>query len=93
MIGLGFVLIDNQTPYPGAAALMPTLGTCLVLLGGPTGPRSFDALTSARGIQRLGDISYSVYLWHWPLVVLGPVARYRDQLHWYVEEVRRHVFG
>ncbi len=82
MIGLGFVLIDSQTAYPGTAALMPTLGTCLVLLGGPTGPRSFDALTSSRPIQRLGDISYSVYLWHWPLVVLGPVALERALTPW-----------
>jgi len=82
MIGLGFVLVDNQTPYPGAAALMPTLGTCLVLLGGPTGPRSFDVLSSARPVQRLGDISYSVYLWHWPMVVIGPVALERALTPW-----------
>jgi len=78
LIAAGFALIDNQTAYPGFAALLPTVGTCLVLLGGPTGPRSFDALTSPRPIQWLGDISYSVYLWHWPLVVLGPIALERD---------------
>lgn len=82
MIVLGFVLIDSGTPYPGMAALLPTMGTCLVLLGGPTGPRSFDALSSARPVQRLGDISYSVYLWHWPLVVLGPVALERSLTTW-----------
>ncbi len=78
MIAVGFAVIDNETAYPGFAALLPTLGTCLVLLGGPTGPRSVDALTSPRPIQWLGDISYSVYLWHWPLVVLGPIALERD---------------
>jgi len=82
MIALGFVLIDNQTAYPGIAAMLPTLGTCLVLLGGPTGPRSFDARVSPWAIQRLGDISYSVYLWHWPLVVLGPVALERSLTPW-----------
>lgn len=78
VIAAGFAFISTDTAYPGFAALLPTVGTCLVLLGGRTGPRSFDALASPRPIQRLGDISYSVYLWHWPLVVLAPVALDRD---------------
>ncbi|WP_307858137.1 acyltransferase family protein [Cellulomonas fulva] len=78
LIGVGFVLIDTDTPYPGLAALLPTVGACLVLVGGPTGRFSFDRLTSARPVQHLGDISYSVYLWHWPLLVLTPIALGRD---------------
>lgn len=74
LIGFGFFFLDVQMPYPGIAALLPTVGTCLVLLGGPEGRFSFDRLTSARPIQHLGDISYSVYLWHWPLLVLVPIA-------------------
>ncbi len=78
LITMGFALIDNGTAYPGVAALLPTMGTCLVLLGGPTGPRSIDALASPRPVQWLGDVSYSVYLWHWPLVVLAPIELERD---------------
>jgi len=77
LIALGFVLIDEGTPYPGLAALLPTLGTCLVLLGGP-GRRSVDAALDLAPVQRLGDISYSLYLWHWPLIVLAPYALDRE---------------
>jgi peptidoglycan/LPS O-acetylase OafA/YrhL len=78
LIAAGFVLVDVDTPYPGFAALLPTLGTCLVLIGGPTGPLSFDRLARPRPIQHLGDISYSVYLWHWPLFIFVPLALGRE---------------
>ncbi len=78
VIAVGLGVIDNETSYPGFAALLPTVGTCLVLLGGKTGPRSFDTFASPRPIQWLGDVSYSVYLWHWPLVVLAPIVLERD---------------
>lgn len=74
LIVTGMFVINVDTPYPGFAALLPTVGTCLVLLGGPTGRFSFDRLASPRPIQHLGDISYSVYLWHWPLLILAPLA-------------------
>lgn len=74
LIVAGFFLVDIDTPYPGFAALLPTVGTCLVLLGGTEGRLSFDRLARPRPVQHLGDISYSVYLWHWPLLVLVPVA-------------------
>ncbi len=77
LIAASFVLIDGGTPYPGVAALLPTLGTCLVLLGG-RGPRSVDAVLDVAPIQRLGDVSYSLYLWHWPLIVLAPYALGRE---------------
>lgn len=78
LIVAGFFLVDVDTPYPGFAALLPTIGTCLVLIGGPTGRLAFDRLSSPRPIQHLGDISYSVYLWHWPLLILAPYALGRE---------------
>ena len=74
LIGVGMVVITVDTPYPGYAALLPTVGTCLVLLGGQTGRFSFDRVAAPRPIQHLGDISYSVYLWHWPLLIFAPLA-------------------
>jgi len=82
LIAAGFAFIDSGTPYPGLAALLPTVGTCLVLLGGRTGPRSVDALVDVVPVQRLGDISYSLYLWHWPLIVLAPYAVDRELTGW-----------
>ena len=64
-----------RTPFPGWRALLPVLGTVLVIAAAnpqhPSSPRRFLAL---RGVQGLGNISYSVYLWHWPLIVLAPYA-------------------
>jgi peptidoglycan/LPS O-acetylase OafA/YrhL len=73
-VGLGMVLaaafgLDAGTAYPGTAALLPTVGAAAMLLGGERrfGP---GALLSTRPLRFLGRISYSLYLWHWPLLVL-----------------------
>jgi peptidoglycan/LPS O-acetylase OafA/YrhL len=67
----GFVL-TAETPFPGTAALLPVLGTCLVIVAAAQGGRSPTRLLRIRPIQHLGDTSYSIYLWHWPLIVLWP---------------------
>jgi peptidoglycan/LPS O-acetylase OafA/YrhL len=70
VIGLG--LIDTSTPFPGAVALLPTLATALLILGGLTAkqPLPHRALC-LKPLRFLGRISYSVYLWHWPLIVFA----------------------
>jgi peptidoglycan/LPS O-acetylase OafA/YrhL len=71
MIGGAGLIIDTSTPFPGFAALLPTLGTALAMLPGMTrtapGP---VRLLGWRPARFLGRISYSLYLWHWPLLVL-----------------------
>ncbi|KQY60182.1 hypothetical protein ASD11_11960 [Aeromicrobium sp. Root495] len=69
---VGCFLVDGSLPYPGYAALVPTVGTCLMLVGLQDRRFSFDWLSSPRPVQWLGDVSYSLYLWHWPLIVLAP---------------------
>jgi peptidoglycan/LPS O-acetylase OafA/YrhL len=66
----------SGTPFPGYQALLPVLGTALVIAGHPRRgePLGPGGLLALRPVQWLGDISYSVYLWHWPLVVLVPYA-------------------
>lgn len=62
--------------FPGWHALIPVLGTSLILYGGSSAIESkisFTHLFKSRPIQWVGDISYSLYLWHWPLIVLLPV--------------------
>ena len=69
----------RATPFPGRAALLPVLGALAVIRAGAPELRwaPTRAHAARRPVQLLGDISYSVYLWHWPLIVLAPfvVAR------------------
>ncbi|MCL2735392.1 MAG: acyltransferase [Propionibacteriaceae bacterium] len=61
------------TAFPGWRALVPALGTALVILTGGLGTTMWHSVvTSLRPVQYVGDISYSLYLWHWPIVVLAP---------------------
>ena len=67
------IFYSTDTPFPGSAALVPVLGTLAIILAGM--PRAWWAPSPAyrlRPAQFLGDISYSVYLWHWPLLVFAP---------------------
>ncbi|UDL87665.1 acyltransferase [Mesorhizobium sp. PAMC28654] len=69
ILGAAFVL-SSKTPFPGYAALLPTLATVLVVLSGQSRSLlSVFAFLKTRPLQFLGDISYSLYLWHWPIIV------------------------
>jgi hypothetical protein len=59
---------DSFSPFPGHLALLPTLGTTLVLLSSQKSQLIYSTL-SFKPLQLIGDISYSWYLWHWPLIV------------------------
>ncbi|MEG9226816.1 acyltransferase family protein [Aeromicrobium sp. Sec7.5] len=74
-IAVAMVTFDETTPFPGYTAALPVLGTVAVIAAGA--PRGVLAPTLAmrlRPVQFMGDVSYGVYLWHWPLVVLLPYA-------------------
>lgn len=63
-IFLAIALYDSETIWPGLPALLPTLGTFAVILANQEKLPTSNAL-----FQRLGDWSYSIYLWHWPFAV------------------------
>lgn len=71
LIGLGAFTITDQTPFPGLAALLPVIGTGLILVAGTATDRGISALLSTRLAARVGDVSYSWYLWHWPPLVFA----------------------
>ena len=62
------------TAFPGYAAILPTAGAALIILAVPaTGGWSIERLLALRPMQYLGDMSYSIYLWHWPIIVFYSV--------------------
>lgn len=66
------VLFSSQTAFPGFSALLPVLGTIAVLLGWFSGLRSAPIAVLGIGpLQYLGRLSYSWYLWHWPLLLFA----------------------
>ncbi len=74
MIAASGLVIDTNTPFPGIAALLPTVGCALAMLPGMASQASMPArLLGWAPARFMGRISYSLYLWHWPLLVL-PLA-------------------
>lgn len=69
------VLFDETTAFPGFAALLPVIGTALVLIAGSgAAGNPVSSLLGTAPFQFFGKISYSLYLWHWPILVLAPLA-------------------
>lgn len=71
-----YLLLDEALPFPGLLALLPVVGTVLLLVGG-AGERQTGgklaagptAVLSLQPMQWIGRLSYSLYLWHWPVIV------------------------
>ncbi|WP_037806807.1 SGNH hydrolase domain-containing protein [Streptomyces sp. NRRL F-2580] len=78
-IGWCVVSYDAATPYPGYAALVPTLATVAVILAAIPGRGERNApgvyevarLLAGRAPRAVGRLSYNLYLWHWPVLVLA----------------------
>lgn len=76
MLGLAAVVVScvtftPQTAFPGYAAALPVLGTALLLLAGAgSGEPVTSRLLSLPPMRVVGDWSYSLYLWHWPVLIL-----------------------
>ncbi len=64
------VFFSDETPFPGSMALLPCLGTCLVIYAGLGGPTLVSSWLGTRPMVFIGAISYSLYLWHWPVFSL-----------------------
>ena len=65
--------MTTATPYPGTAALLPVLGTALVIGAGCATPtQGCGRVLAVAPMRAIGRLSYSWYLWHWPVLVLAP---------------------
>ncbi len=80
---LAALIYSDQTRFPGVAALLPVLGAAAVILAGMNGgPGGLGRWMQAGPLVYLGGISYSFYLWHWPLLVLAGTERSADAGAW-----------
>ncbi len=77
--GLGLILLactrlTEATSYPGVAALLPTVGAALVIGAGCATPtKGCGRLLGLSPMRAIGRISYSWYLWHWPVLIFAPL--------------------
>lgn len=82
------VFLSAATAFPGSAAALPVLSTALVIAGGTAKPGSGAEIVLGRApFQWLGKLSYSLYLWHWPLLQIaaetaGKTLSPADNLRW-----------
>lgn len=67
LIGGSIVLLSENQDFPGINALFPCLGAALLITAGMKAPTNIGRLLSTGPFVFVGLISYSVYLWHWPL--------------------------
>ena len=69
MIAFAVLAYQPGTPFPGLAAVPPVLGTALIIAAGRGGSNAVARLLSWTPLVGIGLISYSLYLWHWPILV------------------------
>lgn len=86
-LGLGMILssgfvFDGGAAYPGPAALLPVGGAALVLMSANGGRFSPTPLLRSRPLVFLDSISYGLYLWHWPILIVFFTINERDVLGW-----------
>jgi peptidoglycan/LPS O-acetylase OafA/YrhL len=65
------LLVDDKTPWPGVMAVLPVAGTAGLIVAGTLAPNPASRLLSTRPAVWVGDLSYSLYLWHWPLITFA----------------------
>lgn len=73
LIVTGAMLFNSQTPFPGVPALIPTFGAAMVLTS-----LKKNALLSNAISRKIGDWSYSLYLWHWPFLTIPALYLQRE---------------
>ncbi|PTR23487.1 peptidoglycan/LPS O-acetylase OafA/YrhL [Rhodococcus sp. OK519] len=79
LIAVGaFAITETGGGFPAPWAAVPVLGSALVIGAGVAGNHRFLGLLTNRYSTYVGDISYSLYLWHWPVIILLSALMDRD---------------
>lgn len=85
LIVVSYFVFSKETIWPGYWALIPTLGTYFIILSGMQNNIILSNIFS----QSIGKWSYSIYVWHWPIVVLGFYLSFSD---WYIYGIPLSIF-
>lgn len=75
LLALSLVAITADTPFPGLWTVVPVAGTMAMIMAGSAERSVVERALSTRPLVAIGDWSYSIYLWHWPFIVIA-------SLHW-----------
>ncbi len=76
LIGAAYMLIEPSTGFPGMAALLPVLGSALLIYGNSLDASSIPArVLTTKPMVWIGVLSYAWYLWHWPLIAFARIHR------------------
>jgi len=73
LIVYAVVFFDEATAFPGPMALVPVVGSALIILAGNDRKNWVGHLLSTPPLRFIGLISYSLYLWHWPVLAYGRI--------------------
>jgi len=73
LIIAGALIFNESTAFPGIAALIPVTATALLILSRDKWPPFMDRISRLTIVQWLGKISYPLYLWHWPVLVIPEI--------------------
>ena len=80
-IGYAAVAYSSATAYPGTAVIVPVVGTALVIAGGTPVPAwGAESVLKLAPFQFFGRLSYSLYLWHWPILIIAAEYAGKDSL-------------
>ena len=72
MIVASGLVFDHATPFPGYAVALPVVGAALAVAGGMSAPgEGAEVVLRLAPFQWVGKLSYSLYLWHWPILVIA----------------------
>jgi peptidoglycan/LPS O-acetylase OafA/YrhL len=69
-IAVSLIVITKESAFPAPWATLPAVATALVIVAGTGGPAPGTSILTNRAMNYVGDLSYSLYLWHFPVVVL-----------------------
>jgi peptidoglycan/LPS O-acetylase OafA/YrhL len=78
LLGFAAVAFNSDMPFPGPAALIPCAGAALIIYATGASPTWTGRALAWRPIAFVGLISYSLYLWHWPVLVLARYSAFRN---------------